>query len=44
MGEDGGRIPSELVRGIGADWTVWGVGGDGVHTGEDVEIGSQAGG
>ena len=34
--EDGGRVPSESLSWVGADRTVWGVGGDGVQPGEDV--------
>ena len=42
--EDGGRVPSERVRGIGEDRTVWGAGGDGVQPCEDVEVDSRTGG
>ena len=41
--EDGGRVQAESLSWVGADRTVWGVGGDGVQPGEDVEVDGRGG-
>ena len=41
--ENGGRLSSESLSWVGVDRTVWGVDGDGVQPGEDVEVDGRGG-